>query len=355
LRNTPEIDRTYLASVVQEPNKVTLIGGIHRSYSNRVFQTTNGTEWAEQLPMSFTPPLLASATSFNGYLWIVGGARNETLDTNEVWRSADGVNWTRVVTTGAIFSPRSSHRVVAFNNRLWVIGGLDYFTTEGSTPNFNNEVWSSADGVSWTQHPNPGFAARASHEAVVLNGRLWIIAGSIASGVVNDVWSTADGQAWTSETASAAFSARYGHKVVALNNQLYLLGGGTGAGGGTDEVWRSADGRTWIQLPGTRFASRIEHGATVLGGRMYVVAGATTSDYFGATAYNDVWSSSDGVTWTNDLAAARFSARRALLLTTHNNEMYVIGGYGAGRPNDLWKSGDGVNWRAAFSYDITAP
>jgi N-acetylneuraminic acid mutarotase len=356
-RNSSELDRTGLAAVVQESNRVTLIGGVQRSFSNRVFQSTNGTSWSEQLPLSFSPQLLASAVSFNGYLWLIGGGRMETIDTNEVWRSADGINWSQVATSGAIFSPRSGHRVLAFNNRLWLIGGYDYFATEGGTPNYFNDVWSSADGVTWTQHPTPPFAARAGHDCVAFNGRIWIVGGSSTGTSFNDVWSSVDGQQWQQATPAAQFLPRVGHRVLALNNQLYVLGGTSGVGStaGTDEVWRSSDGVTWSQLSGVHFSPRLEHSATVFGNRMYVVGGAPVADAYAAAMYNDVWSSSDGITWQNDVPSAPFAPRRLAWLATHGNEMFLIGGYGVGRTNDVWKSADGTQWRAAFSHDIQSP
>ncbi|HMN47057.1 MAG TPA: hypothetical protein PKE27_20940 [Povalibacter sp.] len=355
-----EIDRSYLAAVVEQSDRITLIGGVLRGYSSKVWQSQDGAQWTHLLPATFSLRGFADGVSFGGYLWLIGGGRQDGLDTNDVWRSADGLNWSQVATNGSVFSPRDSHRVVVFNDRLWVIGGFDYFEDEGGTRTHNNEVWSSADGVTWTQHAAPGFAARSAHKAVAFNGRLWVIGGVNASNSFNDVWSTADGTTWVQETAAAAFSPRYGHQVVAFNGALWLLGGATGGDSataiGSDEIWTSTDGRAWTPVAaGAHFSARNEHAATVFGGRLYVVGGASRSGYFGVTYFNDVWSSADGVQWQRDLTAAPFAPRKTHLLIPHAGKLHVIGGVATDRHHDIWRSANGVAWQAGFSHELSRP
>jgi len=63
-----------------------------------------------------------------------------------------------------------------------------------------SDVWSSADGVNWTQATaDAGFVPRGGHQAFVLNNELCIAAGD-ASDVggrrKNDTWCSADGSGW---------------------------------------------------------------------------------------------------------------------------------------------------------------
>jgi hypothetical protein len=357
-----EMDRSWLQGVVQEPNRVTFIGGVLRSYSNQVWQTTTGDSWTELAPFEFSANLLSRGVVFNGAMWLIGGGRMDGLDTSDVWRSADGLTWSRVTTSGSIFSPRDSQRVLAFNDRLWVIGGWDFFTNEGGTETFYNDVWSSADGVTWTQHTpsGPTFSPRAGHEVAVFNGRMWVVGGSDGNQRYNDVWSSADGVNWVLERANAAFSPRYTHSLVAFNNALWLFAGsatpsGTTPATGLQEAWRSTDGRNWTQLPAPPFAARMETAATVVNGRIYLTAGYNSDDYFTNTRFSDVWSTVDGVTWQQDTPAAPFSGRNSPVLLGHNNELFVIGGFGISRAHDVWRSDDGINWSAAFSHPIGPP
>ena len=61
-------------------------------------------------------------------------------------------------------SARQSHQVLAFNNKLWVIGGRD--DNNGRL----NEVWSSVNGISWVQETAAAaFSARYVHQALVFS------------------------------------------------------------------------------------------------------------------------------------------------------------------------------------------
>jgi hypothetical protein len=358
-----EIDRSWLAGIVQQPNRVTLIGGILRSYSNKVWQTTNGEGWTELAPFDYSPNLASRGVSFNGAMWVIGGGRLDGLDTDEIWRSTDGLTWSRATPANPTFNPLDSHRMVVFNNRMWVIGGWDFFTSEGGTQKLTNEVWSTADGATWSKHvPSNGviFSPRAGHEAVVFNGRIWVIGGSDNVTRYNDVWSSADGGTWVLEQQHAAFTPRYMHTVAALNNALWLYAGydtpnGTTPSVGVQDAWRSTDGRIWTKQATPQFAARAEQAMTVFNGAIILAAGISNDSYFGSTRYNDVWSTTDGVTWQPLRTAAPFSGRMNPILINHNNQLYLIGGFSVSRTHDVWRSNNGSDWSAAFSHPISAP
>ena len=353
---------SWLQGLVQEPNRVTFIGGVLRSYSNLVWQTTNGESWTELSSFDYHPNLVSRGVEFNGAIWVIGGNRADAFDTNEIWRSYDGLTWTQVIPQGPIFGPRDAHRVLVFNNRLWVLGGWDFFVTDGGTETLNNEVWSSADGVSWTKHtPNgPIWSPRAAHEAVVFSGRMWIIGGTDDTARCNDVWSSADGVNWVLEKDHAAFPARDRHSVVAFDNALWLFGGtatppAVSVSVGLQDAWKSTNGRDWTPLPTPQFTARLEQAAAVLNGRIYMTGGWDSTDYFRRTPLNDVWSTTDGTNWVPETPAAPFSGRGSATLLTHDSKLYLIGGFSIRRTHDVWRSSDGAHWSAAFNHPISPP
>ena len=366
--NVSNLTSGYLMPVVQETGKVTLFGGIQGAFSNNVWQTTDGTNWSELSTDAPFSPRLTTGTDFNGQMWVIGGEGTRDLSgksvRNDVWRSSDGLNWSRVTATGAIFSARDGHAVVVFNNKLWVIGGWDDAASTGGTGTRVNDVWSSPDGVSWTQqNPTGGniFSPRWGHAAVVYAGKLWVIGGDVATGtpsdtLANDVWYTTDGTTWVNASANAAFSAREGHSVAVQNNAMWLIGGDNG-GAGLADVWTSADGVTWTQQSavGTSFPGRTRHATATLNGRLYVLGGASAAAIWGPAPFNDVWSTSDGVNWRADTTSAAFPARSMFAMFVHNNELWLSGGFAAGLFNDVWRSSDAANWRVAFCDDIAAP
>jgi len=87
------------------------------------------------------------------------------------------------VTANADFSGRPEHTSVVFNNKMWVIGGID-------GGNRLNDVWQSSDGITWSQATdNAPFIRRSGHTSIVLDDKIWVV-GGYDGGVthLNDVW-----------------------------------------------------------------------------------------------------------------------------------------------------------------------
>jgi hypothetical protein len=262
----------------------------------------------------------ARAASFRGRLWLVGGSM-----TNDVWSSADGATWTQV-TPNAGFPARSHHALLVFNDRLWVIGG------NGTNPDPNvqcsclNDVWSSADGVTWQlENADPPFHPRGQHAAVVFDGRMWVMGGSapfqIGDGVT--VWSSTDGVTWTAVFSPVPWGERAASSLTVFNNRMFLVGGIPSDD--DDAVWSSADGIAWVQEAAHQpFEDRGSHAAGVIGGRLTIAGGGSVA--FGTFA-DDVWSTSDGTSWTQtDNLQPVFSPRRDLASAVHEGRLFVIGG-----------------------------
>jgi len=102
-------------------------------------------------------------------MWLLGGKDNSGTLKNDVWNTADGVSWTQI-TASANFSARSDHASAEFDSKMWVAGGHD-----GS--NYLSDVWHSADGSTWTQSSTGVIPARAEHTLSAFNGMLWILGG----------------------------------------------------------------------------------------------------------------------------------------------------------------------------------
>ncbi|HEY7638235.1 MAG TPA: Ig-like domain-containing protein [Steroidobacteraceae bacterium] len=356
----------YLTQVVQQPDRVTLIGGVQRGYSNNVWQTSNGRDWNALSANAQFSPRATHGVSFGGEVWIVGGATIEGgltgARTNEIWRTADGTDWTHVATQGNIFSGRDGHGVIVFDDKLWVIGGWDGDIGSGGNETRLNDVWSSDDGVTWTKHEPVGgviFTPRVGHDVVVFQNKLWVIGGNTANEVDSaEVWQSADGDTWVPVTQIDAFSPRRSHRVVAFNGELWMVGGAReqlpGADSGTSDVWHSADGATWtFELSG--FTPRTRHALEVFNGKMYLIGGVSSENYLNSTVLNDVWSSGDGIQWTQETPVTAFPPRWNTASVVHQNQLWLVGGYGLSFLNDVWRSSDAKTWRLGFSHDIVTP
>ena len=156
--------------------------------------------------------------------------------------SLDGINWE---TRTGNFPARSSHTSVVFNNQIWVMGGT---VTGGSKrKNLRNDVWSSADGVNWNlMTMDAGWSRRRDHTSVVFNNRIWVLGGlrshSVASeAYLNDVWSSVNGIDWIRVTANADWFGRDGHATAVFDGQIWVMGGDYYF----NDVWVSRDGANW--------------------------------------------------------------------------------------------------------------
>lgn len=107
---------------------------------------------------------------------------------------------------------------------MWVIGGAT--TTNGTTWNCSSDVWSSSDGITWTQETaNAAFGLRAAHTSVVYNNKMWVIGGMNGTSYKDDIWSSSDGVTWTQVTAAAGFSPRENHTSVVFNDKMWVIAG----------------------------------------------------------------------------------------------------------------------------------
>ena len=269
------------------------------------------------------------------------GGWNDTDRTNEVWSAADGKYWARAA--NADWPGRTGHQAVVHNGRLYVLGGIEGELGFGSSA--INDVWSSVDGRVWVEETvNAGWSKRDDHQAVSHQGRLYVLGGYDGS-AKNDVWSSADGKMWTEETADAGWSRRFAHQAVSFNGRLYVLGGYTDFfRSPQNDVWSSADGKIWVEETiNAGWLARVYHQAVSNNGRLYVLGGEDRN----GDERNDVWSSADGETWREETNSAGWSRRSSHQAVSHNDRLYVLGGnlgLDNGEENDVWSSADGKIW-----------
>jgi len=197
------------------------------SLSNEVWSTADGQAWTRHLEHApWEARLGAALTVHRGALWLTGGKVRHDGDPahfrHDVWRSDDGLNWTRL-TDAAPWSARSFHCSVSFLDRLWVVGGGDWDRREAHA-----DVWSSADGRSWQGHAPPPWRGRIWHSCAVHDGRLWMIGGrrfSPWTRTLDEVWTTRDGESWVQEAASPRPGPRHGAYAGVLDATLWIMGG----------------------------------------------------------------------------------------------------------------------------------
>jgi Galactose oxidase, central domain len=273
-----------------------------------------------RFPLTLTPRL-----AFHDQLWMTAQA--------VTYSSPDGLEWIQHDKTD--WGERIYHSVVYFEDKLWLFGGLDY-----ETRTFLNDIWSSSDGIVWTKVGTAAWSPRGASTMVAYHDQLWLFGGAnhtapdgSTDGFLNDVWSSNDGVAWTQVTDAAAWSPRDNPGVVVLNDRLYII-----SGQGQADVWRSRNGKDWTRLVAQApWGPRHGSARLVFGGKLWVLGGFIGTS---TNALNDVWYSSDGVTWVRQAEHAPWAPRLPVAIVFRDKIWIYSGKHTGGTDNwggDLWQ------------------
>jgi hypothetical protein len=287
--------------------------------------------------------------TFNNALWLIGGFDGEY--SNEVWTSADGENWTQVAQV-APFTARSGHAVAVLDGKLWMTGGEN---DDSGEADYLDDVWSSENGATWIKENNSAeYYARRDHAVLSFDNQLWMLAGLTIDAdsnqvILGDVWVSGNGKNWTEKGSLVTFFPRRNHSAVVHDGKMWVLGGyglnALGAEGPLNDVWESTNGDSWIRKSETSgYPSRLGAGCTAHAGLLWLVGGATIDGAGTETFYNDVWSSGDGITWLQNMAAgppspSQFSARGYTGLASIGGKLILVGGEDqGGYVDDIWSA-----------------
>ncbi len=103
-------------------------------------------------------------------IWALGGSSSSNSVTNDIYSSTDGVSWTQV-TTNADWSARAFHKSFVYDNKIWVVGAYDEVGNQ-------QDIWSLANGSStWVEEATPTFLARQGFDVFNLRDELWLNRG----------------------------------------------------------------------------------------------------------------------------------------------------------------------------------
>jgi hypothetical protein len=287
-------------------DRLWVLGGWFDSFSappRDVWSSPDGKAWdlvTREAPWKHSD--LPMTLVFRDRMWLMGGWFNGRLPghsaCSEVWSSGDGASW-ELVTKQAGWSPRLAAGAVAFQGRMWVLGGTeDYYF--GDDTSLKNDVWSSADGQVWRQETaSAPWSPRAYHAAVVHDGKMWVLGGGSYAPkyhAANDVWCSSDGVAWERVTAAAPWSPRIWFSAVAYRDRLWVLGGWSNhPSRNWGDVWHSRDGKRWARLESKAiWKARHEHSAYVFRDRIWVAGGHAQP------LSSEVWSLALPADWAPD-------------------------------------------------------
>jgi len=264
------------------------------------------TSTAYDLPVALTG---MSVVAYNGFLYVMGGVNASNVRSSAVYIAKLGVNgepslwspvstdppssWTYWTTASlnATSGARSYSGAVAYNNRMYILGGQ----TSGAT-------------------------------------------GGITTVEKADINPTGTLGTWSATGMTVLPSARWGHSVQVYNDRLYLIGGssGTTLQSSVQYIKINSDGTlvsSWTTT--TPFATaRMSWGgsmSTIWGGYIYMAGGCTAVNASGycTTIASDIQLASinaDGSLTDWNAILGLTSAREGYGLVAWRNTLYGIGG-----------------------------
>jgi hypothetical protein len=270
-----------------------IMGGWFRqdlSNPRDVWKSADGSHWEKVIHQApWEKSDLPLGLVFRGRMWHMGGrSLPGTECSNEVWSTEDGETW-ELATSHAGWIPRLGAGGIVFNDRMWLMGGTsDFYHSNEET--LCNDIWSSADGVDWTLECSEApWSRRAYHKIVELHGKLWLTAGGGAfegKRTHNDVWCSEDGIHWDCVVEHAPWLPRFWHGSVVYRDRIWVIAGDDNLGTRfLNDVWYSTDGRDWTQVRSdVVFSKRHEISPYVFQDKIWVAAGHARP------LSNEVWS-----------------------------------------------------------------
>lgn len=250
--------------------------------NSEVWSSTNGADWKLELRQApWEGRHTAGYVLHRGEMWIVGGDANQGHYQTDVWKSGDGVSWEQVHDS-VPWGPRVLQYTVAFKDRIWIMGGQTIPQFAPAPQEYYNDVWCSADGREWERvlEHAPWSVRGMIGGTAVFNDRIWLLGGgtydtpSIPSReFYNEVWSTADGVEWQRHGGEVPWAPRQYHDVAVWDNKMWVMEGCNRELGNCNDVWFSSDGENWQELPDTPWAPRHAASVFVYDDALWMVAG----------------------------------------------------------------------------------
>lgn len=217
---------------------------------------------------------------YDDAMWIIGGDVNQGHYQNDVWKSTDGKNW-ELVTFDVPWAPRALHYTLVHDGKIWVMGGQTMPAFGGGEEKFYRDVWTTTDGKNWkkVEPKEPYWSARGMIGGnVVFKDRMWFLGGGTydtpttpTRNFYNDVWSSADGVTWKQHAKETPWEPRQYHEVAVFDDNMWVLEGY--AKRNVNDVWYSPDGVNWKEVPNTPWKPRHAASVYVFDNGLWMVAG----------------------------------------------------------------------------------
>ena len=279
-------------------DKMWLIGGRTASEAHiaEVWSSTDGYNWTEVNPSAaFGARKEFVSMVHDGKMWVLGGEIEGYVLANDVWYSSDGANW-HEATEAASWHARDYFGGVSFasgatgSDEMWVLG--HYTGDPRGIPGVEDHHYST-DGSTWSSVSVSGLPPSSFFPAITFNNAILIVGGYFYTNSAwsnsNTIYSSTDGVNWTELSVSGSiWDARRVHTTLVYDDKLWVLAGDSGYN--RDDYWYSSDGTQWHEATasGSKWEARSVHTSVNYAGRMWMLGGYGST---GDKQLNDVWAS----------------------------------------------------------------
>lgn len=234
-----------------------------------------------------------------GFVAVGGSLDDESRNNALVWRSSDGLTWSRVSPTQPVFRDVTLRSITAHGDGMVVVG------TDDSDARIDAAVWRSNDGLAWVRVPHDdsvfgGSGPQIMQSVTSFDGGL-VAVGESGTDFGPDkaaVWVSPDGNGWTRVTPQASvFEDSIMTDVTTFGNLLVAVGFAVSDSGVDAAVWSSTRGTDW---------TRVAHDDSIFGGEgdQIMVSVASSNGILVAVGFDQpgmgdaaVWTSTDASTW----------------------------------------------------------
>ncbi|MDH5545015.1 MAG: Ig-like domain-containing protein [Gammaproteobacteria bacterium] len=257
----------------------------------------------------------ATATVYNGKIYLFGGVENSVLSSVAIYDIATN-SWGSAT---SIPTPRSNMTMIRSGNKVTLMGGYD--GNDSAVLNFTTRV-DQFDLETDTWKPlSPMPFGRADFGAIEHKGNIYLFGGHYQQQIMSEIsyYNIAENRWFPRKIRPQllAFSS-----TAVIGDSIYMIGGDTGTSDQTGAVTRyETTTDTWHSVAPMN-KQRMLAGAATIDEKIYVVGGYDT---FGEISNVEVFDKTTGL-WT---ALAPLPTKRgALRLEAVAGKLYAIGGTG---------------------------
>lgn len=176
----------YGYAIASFGSKIWVVGGyLGTSLVTQVLSSTNGVDWVEEAADAGVGYRNSSSMIEHAGALVLVGVRADAQGTaieGDVWRSTNGVNWTKLY--GEALFPRYLPGLASAEGKLWAWSGVDAppSPTQPGYTFYSGGVQCSDDGTSWTSCSSPPLPG-SDAPLLKFGGQFWVLGQRASEGV----------------------------------------------------------------------------------------------------------------------------------------------------------------------------